>query len=86
MKKVIYSQVLAESPLIQGKKITFYIQIYANDDWLPVNVELEVNEDGVVMTITHKELTDEEKMRICDRTEGCGVCPISELCSEETES
>lgn len=21
------------SPLIQGKKITFYIQIYANDDW-----------------------------------------------------
>ena len=38
------------------------------------------------MTIMHKELTDEEKMRICDRTEGCGVCPISELCSEETES
>ena len=78
MKKVIYSQVLAENG------ITNFSGLY-DENGLPVNVELEVNEDGVVMTIMHKELTDEE-MRICDRTEGCGVCPISELCSEETES
>lgn len=49
MKKVIYSQVLAENG------ITNFSGLY-DENGLPVNVELEVNEDGVVMTIMHKEL------------------------------
>jgi len=35
------------------------------------------------MTIMHKELTDEEKMRICDRTEGCENCVFQGDCDDE---
>lgn len=79
MKKVVFSQVFAENG------ITNFSGLY-DENGLPVNVELEVNEDGVVMTILRRELTDEEQMKICDRSEDCGVCPISELCREEAES
>ena len=79
MKKVIFSQVFAENG------ITNFSGLY-DENGLPVNVELEVNEDGVVMTILRRELTDEEQMKICDRSVDCGVCPISEQCREEAES
>lgn len=79
MKKVIYSQVLAENG------ITNFSGLY-DENGLPVNVELEVNEDGVVLTVVRRKMTDIELMEICNSTDGCGVCPISELCSEETES
>lgn len=79
MKKVVFSQVLAENG------ITNFSGLY-DENGLPVNVELDVNEDGVVMTILRRELTDEEQMKICDCSEDCGVCPISEQCREEAES
>ena len=47
MKKVIFSQVFAENG------ITNFSGLY-DENGLPVNVELEVNEDGVVMTILRR--------------------------------
>ncbi len=54
MNKVIFSQVLTENG------ITIFKKLY-DENGLPVNVELEMNEDGVVLTIIRREITAEEK-------------------------
>lgn len=76
MKKVIYSQVLAENG------ITNFSGLY-EENGLPVNVELEVNEDGVVLTVVRRKLTDIELMEICNSTDGCENCVFQGDCDDE---
>ena len=76
MKKVIYSQVLAENG------ITNFSGLY-DENGLPVNVELEVNENGVVLTVVRRKLTDIELMEICNSTDGCENCIFQGDCDDE---
>ena len=76
MKKVIYSQLLAENG------ITNFSGLY-EENGLPVNVELEVNEDGVVLTVVRRKLTDIELMEICNSTDGCENCVFQGDCDDE---
>lgn len=76
MKKVVYSQVLAENG------ITNFSGLY-DENSLPVNVELEVNEDGVVLTVVRRKLTDIELMEICNSTDGCENCIFQGDCDDE---
>lgn len=76
MKKVVYSQVLAENG------ITNFSGLY-DKNGLPVNVELEVNEDGVVLTVVRRKLTDIELMEICNSTNGCENCIFQGDCDDE---
>lgn len=76
MKKVIYSQLFAENG------ITNFSGLY-DENGLPVNVELEVNEDGVVLTVVRRKLTDIELMEICNSTDGCENCIFQGDCDDE---
>ena len=76
MKKVIFSQVMTTS----GKLV--FSGLY-DENGLPVNVELEVNEDGVVLTAVRRKLTDIELMEICNSADGCENCIFQGDCDED---
>ena len=48
--------------------------------------ELEKNEDGVVFTLLHKELTEAEKQTVCDEYDDCAGCPIRGICAKDLGS
>lgn len=76
MKKVIYSQVMTDNGTAE------FSGVYDRNG-LPVNVELEVNEDGVVLTVVRRKLTDIELMEICNSTDGCENCIFQGDCDDE---
>lgn len=76
MKKVIFSQILAKNG------VTNFSGLF-NENGLPVNVELEVNEDGVVLTAIRRKLSDVELMEICNSVNGCESCVFQGDCDDE---
>lgn len=76
MKKVIYSQVMTDNGTAE------FSGVYDRNG-LPVNVELEVNEDGVVLIVVRRKLTDIELMEICNSTDGCENCIFQGDCDDE---
>ena len=79
MKKIILMQVLTENG------VTKYNGLF-DKNGLPVTAELEKEDDGVVLTIMHKELTEEEKQIICDEYDNCNECTLFDDCEVEYES
>ena len=59
------------------------IQTLFDENGLPVNVELEVNEDGVVLTAIRRKLSDVELMEICNSVDGCESCVFQGDCDDE---
>ena len=51
-----------------------------------MTAELEKNEDGVVFTLLHKELTEAEKQAVCDEYDDCAGCPIRGICAKDLGS
>lgn len=78
MKKVIFSQILA------GSGVTNFSGLF-DENGLPVCVELEKNEDGVVLTILRRELSEDEQQEICMCHEHCKDCPLCEECDAECD-
>lgn len=78
MRKVIFMQVLTDNAKTQ------FNGLY-DENGLPVTIELEREEIGVVMTAIRNELSEEEKEQICEEYDDCDDCPLSELCEEEFE-
>ena len=59
MRKVLMTQAMTENG------ISRFDGLY-DENGFPVTAELEKNEDGVVFTLLHKELTEAEKQAVCD--------------------
>ena len=76
MKQVIFSQILAENG------VTNFSGLF-DENGLPVRVELEKNEDGVGLTVLHRELSEDEQQEICIAHEHCQDCPLCEQCDAE---
>lgn len=80
MRKVIFLQLFAENG-----KAEFH-GLY-DENGLPVTVEMEQDNSGVVLTILRDELTEEQKQNVCDSYDDCGACPLNgECCTEYEES
>lgn len=78
MKKIIFSQVLVENG------VTNFNGLY-DENRLPVAIELEKDDDGTVMTIIRKKLTEPEIQAICNEYDDCDICPLCEECLEGIE-
>lgn len=64
MRKVLMTQAMTENG------ISRFDGLY-DENGFPVTAELEKNEDGVVFTLLHKELTEAEKQAVCDEYDDC---------------
>lgn len=67
MRKIIFSQVLTTNGT------TEFSGLY-DENGLPVKVELEKDNDGVVLTIMRRKLTHEELIEICNSCDDCDEC------------
>ena len=74
MRKVLMTQAMTENG------ISRFDGLY-DENGFPVTAELEKNEDGVVFTLLHKELTEAEKQAVCDEyDDSAGRRPAPHLC------
>ena len=78
MKKVIFSQVMTDNGTAE------FAGVY-DKNGLPVNIVLEVDNDGVVLTAVRRKLTDIELMEICNSADGCESCVFHGDCDDEGE-
>lgn len=76
MKKIIFTQVLAENG------VTNFNGLY-DENGLPVIVELEKDDNGVVLTAVRRKLSECEKDILCCKYDDCDICPICEDCEDE---
>lgn len=75
MRKILMMQVLTENG------VSKFDGLYDRNGY-PITAELEINEDGVVLTLLRRELTEEEMQAVCDKHD-CGECPIRSICAED---
>lgn len=76
MRKILMTQAMTENG------ISRFDGLY-DENGFPVTAELEKNEDGVVFTLLHKELTEAEKQAVCDEYDDCAGCPIRSICAKD---
>lgn len=76
MRKILMMQVLTENG------VSKFDGLYDRNGY-PITAELEINEDGVVLTMLRRELTEEEMQATCDKYDDCGECPIRSICAED---
>lgn len=76
MRKIIFSQVLTTNGT------TEFSGLY-DENGLPVKVELEKDDDGVVLTAVRRKLTNEELMEICNSCVDCEECVFGGDCEDE---
>lgn len=79
MRKVLMTQAMTENG------ISRFDGLY-DENGFPVTAELEKNEDGVVLNLLHKELTEAEKQAVCDEYDDCAGCPIRGICAKDLGS
>ena len=79
MRKVLMTQAMTENG------ISRFDGLY-DENGFPVTAELEKNEDGVVFTLLHKELTEAEKQAVSDEYDDCADCPIRGICAKDLGS
>ena len=79
MRKVLMTQAMTENG------ISRFDGLY-DENGFPVTAELEKNEDGVVFTLLHKELTGAEKQTVCDEYDDCAAGPIRGICAKDLGS
>ena len=79
MRKVLMTQAMTENG------ISRFDGLY-DENGFPVTAELEKNEDGVVFTLLHNELTEAEKQAVCDEYDDCADCPIRGICAKDLGS
>ena len=79
MRKILMTQAMTENG------ISRFDGLY-DENGFPVTAELEKNEDGVVFTLLHKELTEAEKQTVCDEYDACAGCPIRGICAKDLGS
>lgn len=76
MKKVIFSQVMADNGTAE------FSGVYDRNG-LPIKIVLEVDDDGVVLTAIRRKLSDVELMEICNSVNGCESCVFQGDCDDE---
>ena len=79
MRKILMTQAMTENG------ISRFDGLY-DENGFPVTAELEKNEDGVVFTLLHKELTEAEKQTVCDEYDDCAGCPIRGISAKDLGS
>lgn len=78
MRKIIFTQVLTAN----GNAV--FSGLY-DENGLPVKVELEKDDEGVVLTAVRRKLTNEELMKICNSCGDCNECVFGGDCDDESD-
>lgn len=79
MNKVILSQVLTD----KGKVI---FDGLCDSNGIPVRVEMESDDCGVVLTAFRtRDITERDIERICSQYGDCEECPLNDRCMGESE-
>ena len=79
MNKVILSQVLTD----KGKII---FDGLCDSNGIPVRVEMESDDCGVVLTAFRtRDIIEKDKERICAQHDDCEGCPLNGRCMGESE-